>query len=231
MTKEKTEVVDLQKLEAERAEKISAIESDSKSIAKKAEKIVVTNEKQEQEAINFLAEIKGRYKRIEEVRLYLTRPLNDLVKKYNNQFKAQSGLYLEIEQKVKRALSVFAMKREEEARKKREEEIKKAEEEIEKARKEAEKNGMPEPINQEIVPETIDPEKTIRTDEAKATYKTEMKARIIDVNKLPIKYRKQILALAVEKGLADRVIREALKEGVREIEGVEIWEEKNVAIG
>jgi thiamine pyrophosphate-dependent acetolactate synthase large subunit-like protein len=152
------------------------------------------------------------------------------VKKYNNDFKGKQEVYLQLEKKLKSALGAYAMKKEAEARKLREELEAKAKADLEKAQKEAEKKGLPAPIAQDLAPILPpEPEQTVRTEAGKVTYKDAYCFEVEDANKMPLKYRKQVFALAVEKGLVDRVVRDALKEGVTEIEGVRIWKEKQVA--
>jgi len=222
--------LDLKKLDAERVEKLVAIDKDVSAILKRAEVVVIGNEQQEKEAITLLSEVKGRFNRIEDVRLYFTKPLNEIVKKYNNDFKGKQEVYLQLEKKLKSALGAYAMKKEAEARKLREELEAKAKADLEKAQKEAEKKGLPAPIAQDLAPILPpEPEQTVRTEAGKVTYKDAYCFEVEDANKMPLKYRKQVFALAVEKGLVDRVVRDALKEGVTEIEGVRIWKEKQVA--
>ena len=139
--------------------------------------------------------------------------------------EAQRRAAEELQRKLDAEVAEANRKAAEEAKAKAEEEArarKASEEEIEaakrKAEEEAKKNAIEAPQVQ--APVTPKQETTIRTETGTSAHSRKpWKHRIIDGKKVPREYCSP----------SDALIREAIKQGVREIEGVEIYQEvKNV---
>lgn len=127
---------------SETAEKI---EKDLAIIVRESKGITITNEEENYRASEFLSKIKGRKKRLEELRTSITKPLNDALKATNNRFKMFAEPLDEAEQQVKWAIGAYAEMQEKIAREialaaelKRKEEADRLEKEAEAKRKEAE---------------------------------------------------------------------------------------------
>jgi hypothetical protein len=226
---EESEVLDLKKLEKEKDEKIVAIEQDVAQLIKGVDAVVIQSDPQQTEAIDMLSKIKGRLKRIEDLRKFFVQPLNDTVKKYNNQFKLQTEPLEKAEKVLKAGLLNYQNWKDEQARieaeKRRQEEAKRQAE----LAKEAEELGMPAPAPAPIAVTEPDPDTTVRASEGKITYQTFWNFQVEDMEKLPKKFKDQLIQLAIEKGLLDSIVRNAIKEGITEIPGVKIWQDRRIA--
>lgn len=175
---------------------------------------------------NFVGDLKDR----------LTMIVNNLdprVTQYNAQIElerrqreeAQRRAAEELQRKIDAEVAEANRKAAEEAARKAEEEAKArkaSEAEIEAARKKAEEEAAKNAIEAPKVQEPIAPkqETTIRTETGTSAHSRKpWKHRIIDGKKVPREYCSP----------SDALIREAIKQGVREIPGVEIFQEtKNV---
>ena len=137
---------------------------------------------------------------------------------------------------VKRSMSDFQIEEESKVREKEAKLRAKREKEIEKA----EAKGKPAPVTP--VPIIERQEATVKTDEGKSTAKKIIKFEIEDAEKLPKKYRDQIFAKAVEKGIADQIMRPQMKLGleisrdeksgevVTKLKGVKVWEDFDISV-
>lgn len=226
---EEAEVLNLAKLEKEKDEKIVAIEKDVAELVKGVDTVVIQTAEQQTEAIDILTKIKSRLKRIEDLRKFFVQPLNDTVKKYNNQFKLQTEPLEKAEKILKAGLLNYQNWKDEqdriEAEKRRQEEAKRQAE----LAKEAEELGMPTPAPAPITAPEPEPETTVRASEGKITYQTFWNFQVEDMDKLPKKFKDQLIQLAIEKGLLDAIVRNAIKEGITEIPGVKIWQDRRIA--
>ena len=217
-------------------EKVVDISKDFKKLSVKSEKATITKEEHYTEANAFLVEVKARINRVKALKLEYVKPLKDNIKKLESLFNDPIKNYEGIESHIKRLMSDFRM---EEERKARAEEAKlraKREKEIKKA----EDKGKPAPVTP--VPIVERKEATVKTDEGKSTAKKIIKFQIEDAEKLPKKYRDQIFAKAVEKGIADQIMRPQMKLGleisrdeksgdvVTKLKGVKVWEDFDISV-
>ena len=217
-------------------EKVVDISKDFKKLSVKSEKATITKEEHYVEANTFLVEIKGRINRVKALKLEYVKPLKDNIKKLESLFIEPINNYEEIERHIKRLMSDFRLKEENEAREKEAKLREKREKEIEKAKK----KGKPAPITP--VPTIERKEATVKTESGKSTSKKVIKFEIEDATKLPKKYRDQIFAKAVEKGIADQVMRPQMKLGleisrdeksgevVTKLSGVKVWEDFDISV-
>lgn len=206
-------------------QKIVEIKKDLTTIEKKSEKmLVIRSEEDVVLSTEFLSQAKARADRIEEIRLSFTKPINAGLTAINKMYKEPYNSYITMMQKVKRAIGDYRLEEERKAQKE--------EERLEKVRDEKNKRNEEKGKAPDITPvKTVErPETVVKSDSGKTTTIKVWKFEIEDVNKLPESYKKTILDFAVEKGLADTVIRKVVNAGIREIEGVRIYEDIEVRV-
>ena len=205
--------------------KIAEIQKDIVVVEKRSQKIaIVKSEADVQKAIEFLGQLKGRFDRLEELRLFFVKEPKKHIAKVDKMFREQKIPFTDMIGKVKKAVGDYRMAEELEARKE-EERLAKIQETKNKKReaKGKEIDLTPAPIIERA-------ERTIETKSGKSTAKKVWKFEIEDVEKLPLEYRKQILSVAQTQGIADRIIKQAVNVGVREIKGVKIFEDFDINI-
>ena len=200
-------------------EKLGEIAKDLEVITAEADTYTIQSQKDIAIATEFLVKVKARAKRIEELRQFFVKPLNDQVKAINDRFKAVIKPLEEIEAKVKRSISDYTLEQE---RLRREEERKLQElhaKEMAKKEKAAEKAGT------EFVP-TVAPKieksmPSVKTESGKTTTIKVWKFEVTEAAAVPREY------LVVDETL----IRKAVQAGAREIPGVRIYEDIQVKVG
>ncbi len=206
-------------------QKLVEIKKDLTTIEKQSEKMVIVKSEEDVKlATEFLAQAKARADRVEEIRLSFTKPINEGLRAINTMYKEPYSALNAVMSKVKRAISDYRLEEEQKARK---EEDRLAKIRDAKNKRNEEKGKMPD-----LTPvKTVErPDTTIKSDSGKTTTVKVWKFEIEDVSKLPASYKKTILDFAVEKGLADMVIRKVVNAGIREIEGVKIFEDIEVRV-
>ncbi len=194
--------------------KLAEITKEVDNIQRKATTIVVTSAEELKDATVFVSGVKARMDKIEEWRLFFTKPLLDQKKKIDDLFKAQAQPLERVFATVKRAMSDYALEVE---RKAREEE-----EKLRKAREaqDAKREAAGKPINLAPV-RTVEREAaTVRTEAGSSTQKKFWTFEVTDATKVPKKYTK----------VDETAIRNAVKAGEREIAGVRIYEDIGFAI-
>lgn len=212
---------------------IKLISKDLAEVTKQAETIVIKSEKDYIGANDFLVVVKENLNKINTMRSFFTDPYVEqrrvaLTKK--NEIDAlfdKSTQPLEsIEAKVKRAMSDFKL---EEDRKARAEEarLQKIRDEANAKREEAGKEQIMTPIK------TVERvEQTVQSGDGlgKSTAKKVWKFEITKISEFPEDIFKKILTVAWEKGIIDQIIRNEVKAGAREISGVRIYEDFEIAV-
>lgn len=183
-------------------------------IVAQVEKVVIKNDKDRAEATEILSALAKMQKDIEEQRTDLVKPINDTVKKINANAKKYSAPIEDAIAKIKRGISNYVL---EEYRKAKEKEAK-------ELAKLAEKNAKREAEGKAPVLTTLQsvarPEATMRTDAGRTTTRKVWKFEIIDDAKVPADYRSADIAK----------IKVAVSNGVREIDGVRIYEDAIVSV-
>ena len=204
--------------------KILEIKKDVAGLEKKMETIAVTEERHVVEATEFLASIKGRIERVEELRKFFVGPLNEQVKTINGMFKEQLAPLAAIDEKVRSVVSAYKLA---EIKKEREEEVKKAAK-LEKENAKRAKAGK----EKVIVPVEVAPKRgtTIKTESGKMTEKVVWEFEVEDVHKIPLKIRKKILDEALKKGVVKSIVKKEVVAGAREIAGVRIYENVTLSV-
>lgn len=235
---EQTSVMTISEEKVERANTLSAL--------------VINSPEAEENAINGLTFVQAVLRSTEKARKELVQPLNDEVKKFNTSFKVlkepfenaervlKGGLlkWRQAEQKRIEAEQVRIMAANaERERLAREDEEKARKEAEEKARAEAEEAGLDEsetaewveestaeveqqlPAEQEAIPKT--PPTTVKSMMGTATIRKTWDFEIEDETQVPRAY----MIIDTSK------IRIAVRNGIRSIPGVRIFEKENIAGG
>lgn len=199
-------------------EKLGEISKDIAIISAEADTYTIQSQGDVAIATEFLVKVKGRAKRIEELRQFFVKPLNDQVKAINERFKASLKPLEDIEVKVKRLISDYTLEQE---RIRREEEKKLQElhaKEMAKQEKKAEREGND--FVPSIAPTIAKPTGPVRSSSGTASTPTVWKFEVIDSVLVPREY------LEVNESL----IRQAVKSGARTIPGVRIYEDIDVKV-
>ena len=215
--------------------KIVQINKNISIIRKESEEIKVRNTNDLNLAVEFLSKIRNWKKRVEEVRLSFTKPLNESLRNINAEFKKTSEHLNIIDKEVNNKILEYRrkeaekirIKQEKEAEKQRiafEKEQERKKKELEKQKKEMTKKEVREKEKEiekeEFIPTpTIVQEKKIGTDKIKMTTKKYWTFEIEDETKIPRKYMK-IDEVAIGKAVRS--------EGVREIRGVRIFQKESL---
>ena len=183
-------------------------------VVAQVEKVVIKNDADRAKATEMLSALSVMAKGIEEQRTDLVKPLNDTVKKINANAKKYSAPIDEAIAKIKRGISNYVLEQDRKAREKEERDLAKL----------AEKNAKREAEGKAPVLTTLQsvarPEATIRTDAGRTTTRKVWKFEIIDDAKVPADYRSADIAK----------IKVAVSNGVREIDGVRIYEDAVVSV-
>jgi hypothetical protein len=151
-----------------------------------------------------------RKKRIEELRLFFTKPLNDHIKEINASFKSASNPLEQIEKDVKSKVGDF--RRAEAARiEKEQEKLRKKAAEMKTEKKQDEYNNKAEEMKQET---------KVESESGSLRVRKVWKFELINADEIPREY------LMVN----ETAIRRAIADGVRQINGVRIYEDESVGV-
>lgn len=199
-------------------QKLEEISKDLTIIEQEADSYTIQSPADVVLASEFLAKVKARAKSIEEIRLFFVKPLKDQAKAIDGMFNPKITILENIESKVKRLVSNYTMEQE---RARREEERKLQEahaKEMAKQEKKADKKG--EDFTPTIAPIIQQAPQTIKSESVKTTTIIEWKFEVLDPFSVPRDF------CTVDESL----IRKSVKQGVREIEGVRIYEDAQIKI-
>ena len=215
--------------------KIVKIQKSIGSLDQEAQEIKIRSTRELSNAVEFLKKVKEWKKRVEEIRLSYTKPLNDIIAERNKEFKQTSVPLATIDELVTEKIKAWRFKEAEKIRIKQEKEAEKQrkifEKEQEKKRKqllkdqeEMSKKEVKEKAK-EIEQEEFVATPTITQDREIGEGESTMKTRkswdfeIEDETKVPRRYMK-----------VDEVkIGKSVRSGdVREIKGVRIFQKENL---
>ena len=187
-------------------EKLLQINKDVKSITKTATDLVIKTAEDMTPAAELLKNVVVRKKRIEEIRLFFTKPLNDHIKQINNQFKASSEPLEAIESDIKRKMLIYRQEEQARIRKEQEALLKKAES-MKTEKKQEEYKEKAEDLKQET---------KVESKSGEIRFRKVWKFELINGDEVPREYLE----------VNETSIRRAIMNGVREIKGVRIYEEE-----
>ena len=214
---------------------IEPIEIKSRVYLNKMNDARIDNEADKENACILLKEVSDYTKAIETQRKELTKPLKDEVKEIEEKFKAPLQFLKEADNilrgKINHFLNEQRAKREAEALAKKqlaEDEALKQAEELEALKSGAgdyddvTRKAMIEAIEEKqnkIIDATAKKE-TINQSSSNSTVRTVWAFRLVDLKKVPAQYIQ----------LNETAIRQAIKDGERHIDGLEIFQQSQVAI-
>lgn len=195
---------------------VIALTTQVSEIVSTADSLIVNDENDYITATDLLSLISKINKKLEEKRKELVKPYNEQVKKINDFFKG----YTEPLDRANRTVKQKALTYKQDQERKRQEEERAIREALEKARKEAESQNKEVDIpaaETVVIPKLIP---TVRAGLGTSTVKKVWTFAIEDETKIPREY------LMVN----EKKIREAIRKGIREIPGVRIYQEEELAV-
>lgn len=226
-TKTKTKAADMPAMSGQVVnyeEKTKEIVTDISNIIKKARTLKVESQEDMEKASEYLGTIKGRIKRLEEVQEFFTGAMKRELKEKTAFFKGQIDPLKQELDALKYRCSAF-IRAQEHARLAEEERLLKIRQAADAKREEKGQAPIMTPVKTvEAAPTT-----TVATS-GKTTARKVWKFQIEEHTKIPGYIVSEVMALALEKGLYDQVIRRHVMAGTREIPGVKIYEDFEMAV-
>lgn len=217
-------------------EKFDMVAADLATIHRRLDGLTIASQPQALGVHNGLAEVKRLRETVESTRKAQVGPLNEQVKAINNAWRAVTEVLDKLEQTAKRKLLAWqqaereriareqeaARKRQEEAARREQEALRRAEEaknsrSREKALAEAQKAGQE--LMAARVEEPMDAPTGIKTDSGTTWTRPVWTFKVADPQLVPREF------LCVD----EKAIRAAIAKGVRDIAGVTIWQDEQLA--
>ena len=194
------------------------LRSDANFLLYKAEEVAnVTSTEDEERAVEFLAQVKARARIIDDRRQFFVKPLNDHVKAINAEFKKVSEPLDEAERIVK---SGIASHRGSPAFKEAEARRKAIEDEARQAANQGDIAALTELAKEHAQAKSEAP-RSVQTSTGKMTTRKAWKFEIEDENLVPRPFLMP----------DERKITQVVKEGIRIIPGIRIYEDTVISIG
>jgi len=182
-------------------EQVSKIRRETSPVVSQATALVIESPETENQACSILKKISLRLKDIENLRLSITKPLNESLRQANALFKTLAEPLHVADKTIREKILAFRTEQEEAAEKR-----KQMQEKIQTTRKE---KGLEAAAMVEPVAETGETQTQKRW-----TYE------LIDISKVPPEY------LTLDAG----TVRRAINAGIRDISGLRIFQQENVRI-
>lgn len=193
------------------------------TMVEQAERAVIEEPAQASTMTDFLGYVKAQLRKAEDARKALVQPLNNHVKFINEQFKGATADLTKADEIGRRKLQAYERER---ARREAEEAARRRRAEEERLLREAEaaaaagQDEQADEILETVVPEAPKAAPT-RGDYGSTTVSRKVwKFRVLNLAKVP----------AVFIQLDEQAVRAAIRQGSREIEGLEIFEDVEIAI-
>lgn len=211
-------------------EEVQALQEETSQILVTGNEVaVITSTEDEARAVEFLARVKRQFKTVDEKRKAYVKPLKDVIDTINADFKAILEPLEQVEVIVKRGMTTYRSQEEFKAREAlRIEAERKAKEAVNEIRKDGltdDNLERAQEAGKALATANEEAPRTVNTQTGGASFRKDWKFEITDASKLPNDIKKEVLEIALTKGLFDQVIRGRIKLGVREIAGVRMWEE------
>jgi len=189
-----------------------------KSLRNQAESLKIVDDQTDLRAKQILTEVTQAKKKLEDLRKEFVRPFNEGVKNINSFFKERILPADETIGVIKNKVGVYFREKAIAAEKERKRQEILAAKRQETADKKAQKEGT---IASAVpVPTMPEPEKTTRTQGGSVTTRKVWKFQVNDVSRVPDEY----------KIVDERKIRQAVSSGIRDIPGVVIYQDEEVAV-
>lgn len=187
-------------------------------LAAEAEAHQVTDDATARTAVEMAGQCQAMAKRIEDQRKAIVEAPNKFVKAVNNFTKDYQGRFNDISTGLKKKITDYNYQREmarREAERRAQEEARALQERL---RKEAEEKGFEAPeVTAPVMPK---PETTTRTEDGSAYLKKTWAFEVVDAAAVPRDYCEP----------SEKIIRQAVAGGIREIPGVKIFEKVQTVI-
>lgn len=211
--------------------KVNTIESHLKPLAsevlslqEKATTLVIASEEDYSSATEFVGVINEKKKAIESARKFFVEPLNNQVKDINAMFKPQVEQADEIITTIKKKMGAYWQKKED-ARIKEEARLQAIRDNANSKRIAEGKEEIAEPVKQ-----VAEVTKTVSSNSTQSTVRKVWVHKVTSINALPDDVKKAIFEEAYQKGIIDTIIRKFVKAGIREMSGVQIYQDTQIAI-
>lgn len=198
----------------EQSKEIQEVKAQTGSVVETAQTIAIDNDADLENASGVLKTIADTKKEVEARRQFFVKPLNDQVKRINELFKGLAAPLLEADTMIRRKVSEYRAAQAEIARKEQERLNKLAAEQQARLDKKAEKKGVEAP--KITAPVVAAPPTKVGNVATRKVWKFE----ITDAGKVPAEY------LVVD----ETKIRRDVNAGVREIPGVRIFQDEQIAV-
>ena len=203
---------------------LTPIKTEVISLKEKADALVILNDDDYNHATEFAGFVNDKSKSIEKMRKFFVDPLNAQVKSINAMFNPEIDEADAIVKIVKGKMGTYFQKKEEERLK----EEKRLQDIRDKANAKREEKGI-EPIA-EPVKQVSEVARTVTTGTKQSTVKKVWKHEIESIDKLPDDVKKAIFAEAYNKGIISTVVQKFVNAGIREMSGVRIYEDVQIAL-
>ena len=231
MTENKIQEVEYPQIAQSLAEQTARLEAATIEAAMVADQIIVSNDGDEQKAIDAISNIKRSAKEVEESRKKITVPLNRVLDRVNETLKPFVKSFDESVGKIKGKILSWHEKKEEI----RQQEEARRQKEFEEARKKAEAEELKRaevfpldrkdepPVEMPAAPLPLMPTTQVRSEEGNlASEKKVWDFEIVDIEKIDRRY----LNIEVNR----RAVLSAIKDGVRTINGLKLFERTDIAV-
>lgn len=199
---------------------VAQLREDANGLLYKAEDVAaITELAHEQRAVEFLAQVKHRSKIIDEKRKSYTDPLNAVIKKIKADFDTILDPLAQAEQVVKKGIQKFrdaeAFREKERVRLEAEAKARAEINKIQRGDISAETIEKAQEASVAVTAANAEAPRTVTTDTGQLRTRKDWKFEIVDASAVP-----RELCTPDPK-----LIREAVKNGAREVPGLRIWEE------
>lgn len=220
-TEEAAPITDITKIESE----IKPIEAEVLGMKEAAEAMVIKTDEDYAKASDVLDVVKTKIKAGEKMRKFFVDPLNAQVKAINALFKPQTSYAEEVEKIIKGKMKTYHVEKEAAAAKEQAR-LQAIRDAANAKREEQGKELIEEPVR-----EVAEPAKTVVTGSSKAQVRKVWTHEIESINALPDEVKQAIMAEAYKKGIIKSVVQKFVDAGVREMTGVRIFEDVQIASG
>lgn len=196
--------------------KVIEIGTDLDLIQDKSDTLVVSNPITLEHAGKLILALKARWEKVEKWRITYVKPLNDLVKEYNNQFKPYLDRLEKMEAATKRKVSDYTMQQENIRRAQQKQEQEAHDKLMAEEEAKAKKDGVE--FVASATPVVKSETAMVRTTKGKISNIMIWTFEITDPEKIPKQFCKP----------DEAAIRKAVQNGTRMIDGVRIFEDVQV---
>lgn len=189
-------------------EELEPIKKDVEITLYENQEVVINSKEEYTQAGDIIKAINQKIKNIEAKRVDYTKPLLDQKKKIDDDFKAAMKPLEELVKNIKDKMIIWSR-----------EEQKRLDEEQKKLEKEAMEKAKKDKTSEVVVP-IINDIKSQRGEVSTSTIKKIWKWKVTEETKVPREYLM----------INDKALNEAVRNGERKIEGIEIYQEEQISI-